>query len=181
MKGRTMPGKEAYDLMLSVNLLCELPMVDTTKIGAIGHSAGGYAMIYLMFLDTRVRVGVSSCGFFDLVEFYNDKNISKRSAVSVIPGLALVGSGSDYLAHVAPRPVLLTRGNGEWIGHPNGEERSREHVRNTEKMVRYAKQMYERKGKPKNLRAFYFSGGHFFTESAKKEAKKWLKEHLLGG
>jgi dienelactone hydrolase len=115
LKGRNSVGKEVYDLMRAVDVLCSLDCVDTSKIGAIGHSAGGYKLVYFMFADKRIKVGVSSCGFFELINSFNENEYYKSWATKAIPGLALIGKSSDYLANIAPRPILLTRGKYEFM------------------------------------------------------------------
>ena len=178
MNGRTTTGKEAYDTMRAADVLVSLVYVDPDRIGIIGHSAGGYALVYAMFADRRIRVGASSCGFFELIEFFDDRELQKRCASSAIPGLAMVGRSADYLAYVAPRPVMLTRGTKEWMGHPDAETRSRLHVESTENTVEYAMQRYRELGAEENLKAVYFDGAHFFSETAKAQAYSWLDRHL---
>ena len=178
LKGRTSPGKEAYDLMRAVDVLYSLDVVDTNRIGAIGHSAGGYNLVYFMFADPRVKAGISSCGFFELLNFFNDKEPVKRWASSALPGLAKVGKSADYLAALAPRPILLTRGKGEWSGHPDGERRSAKHVQETVDLERYSRERYQALNAGDNLKVIYFDGGHFFTLSVKKIAYHWLDKYL---
>lgn len=59
----TAVGKMIVDHMYGVDLLCQLPQVDPNRIGAIGHSLGGYNSFFLAGADTRIRAFVSSCGF----------------------------------------------------------------------------------------------------------------------
>jgi dienelactone hydrolase len=91
LAGRTNFGKETYDLMRAVDVLYRSDFVDRERIGAIGHSAGGNVVPYFMFVDKRVKAGVSSCGFFELLEFFNDNNRSFANSVFAMPGLAKVG------------------------------------------------------------------------------------------
>ena len=65
---RAFPGWSAMGKMLSdhkraVDCLISLPEVDSTRIGAIGHSLGGYNAFFLQAFDSRIKAGVSSCGF----------------------------------------------------------------------------------------------------------------------
>jgi len=61
LTGRTYFGKEVYDLMRAVDVLYSFDFIDKEKIGAIGHSAAGNVLVYFMFVDKRIKVGVSSC------------------------------------------------------------------------------------------------------------------------
>lgn len=181
LRGRTSFGKEAYDCMVAADLLSALPYVDASRIGAIGHSAGGIAMVFWMFLDPRVRAGISSCGLFDLVRFYDEKAPRRRSADAALPGLALVGDSSDYLAGIAPRPVLLTRGRWEWGTDGEWRQASLDHVAETERMMASAAARYRAAGAPGNLEAVYFEeagGNHDFPPGIRQQAYIWLDRHL---
>lgn len=138
LDGRTDFGKETYDLMRAVDVLYALDFVDKERIGAIGHSAGGNVLPYFMFVNKRVKAGVSSCGFFELLEFFNDQTRSFANSVFALPGLAKVGSSADYLAFLAPRPVLLTRGLKE-IGNPQADS---QHVAETKTIEKHAGERY---------------------------------------
>ncbi|WP_147918207.1 dienelactone hydrolase family protein [Ruania zhangjianzhongii] len=60
---RTIVARNISDHQSALNALCQLPFVDADRIGAIGHSLGGYNAYFLAGLDPRVRAVVSSCGF----------------------------------------------------------------------------------------------------------------------
>lgn len=59
----TAVGKMLIDHIYGVDLLCSLERVDSGRIGAIGHSLGGYNAFFLAGLDHRIGAFVSSCGF----------------------------------------------------------------------------------------------------------------------
>ena len=178
LKGRNRIGKEVYDLMRAVDVLYSMNCVDTSKIGAIGHSAGGNALVYFMFADKRIKVGVSSCGFYELINDFRENNYSKSWATNAIPGLANIGKSADYLSYLAPRPILLTRGIYEFSGHPNGVERSKAHVEETEKMITHAKMLYKKFNAEDNISAIYFDGGHFFPANVKIRSYLFLDKYL---
>ena len=181
LHGRTAMGKEAHDCMLGVDVLASLAYVDPARIGAIGHSAGGYALVFAMFLDPRIRAGVSSCGYFDPVRFFDEKAPKRRLAADALPGLARFGSGAGYLAGVAPRPLLLTRGLWEWGQDPDWRQASIDHVEETRRLVADAAPRYRAAGAPEALRALYFDengGNHDFPPGVRREAYAWLEAQL---
>lgn len=55
-------GKNTVDHLLAVDLLTRLEYVDPERIGAIGHSFGGYNAFFLSAVDERIKAVVSSCG-----------------------------------------------------------------------------------------------------------------------
>jgi dienelactone hydrolase len=174
LAGRTNFGKETYDLMRAVDVLCGLDVVDRERIGAIGHSAGGNVLPYFMFVDKRVKVGISSCGFFELLEFFNDKARTFANSVFALPGLSKVGKSVDYLSFLAPRPVLLTRGSKEF-GNPQADS---QHVAETKRIEKYARERYTQLHATDNLRAIYFDGGHAFPDAVKQQVYQWLDRNL---
>ena len=180
-QGRTATGKEVYDLMRTTDVLTRLPMVDTARIGAIGHSAGGYNLVYFLFADERIKVGASSCGFFEVLDVYNEQAAKKRGADAAIPGLAQVGRGADYLVHVAPRPVLLTRGLWEWGMRGKWRDYSIAHVEETKDIVAHARPAYAAQGAEDHLRAIYFeegNGQHAMPPGVKEQVYAWLDGYL---
>ncbi|MEF3306626.1 alpha/beta hydrolase family protein [Paenibacillus sp. GYB003] len=62
-------GKNIVDHRQGIDLLASLELADPGRIGAIGHSFGGYNAYFLAGLDDRIRAVVSSCGFSP---FYGD-------------------------------------------------------------------------------------------------------------
>lgn len=111
--GRNFVLNEVYDLIISTNVLCTVANVDKNRIGTIGHSAGGYILPYFMFADKRISIGATSCGVFELVDWFDEHAIRKRNVVAVIPRLATVGRTSDFVGMIALRTFLITIGMNE--------------------------------------------------------------------
>ena len=65
--GEPLIGIQISDNMRGIDLLCSLPNVDTTKIGATGASGGGNQTMWLSAVDERVKadVPVVSVGTFE--------------------------------------------------------------------------------------------------------------------
>jgi dienelactone hydrolase len=182
LTNRNFINKEVYDLILTTDVLCNNPNVDKNRIGAIGHSAGGYVLGYFMFVDKRIKVGASSCGVFEIVDWFAEDAIRKRNVLSVIPGLATVGRTSDYIGLIAPRPFLMTRGMSEW-GNGDDKQRidSKRHVEGTQLLDAEARKYYKTLGADKKLKTIYFDengGGHSFPPKVKEEVYKWLDSYL---
>lgn len=179
LSGRTYFGKEVYDLMRATDVLTSLDYVDKEKIGAIGHSAGGNVLVYFMFVDKRIKVGVSSCGFFELMDYYNDKEKTFANAVFAIPGLAKIGKSMDYFAYLAPRPFLFTRGKWEYGKENEGEKTlSEEHVSETKDIEAYVRKSYINLNVSDNLKSIYFEGGHSFPAEVRDSAYKFIDNYL---
>ena len=181
LKGRNAIGKDAFDCSVALDVLCSLPYVDTSRVGAIGHSAGGMTLPHFMYLDPRVHAGVSSCGLFNMMHFF-DEHAPKRNLAAVSqPGLALVGDSADYLAGVSPRAILLTRGLWEWGQEGTEGDASRAHVQDTKDMIARAQNSYATAGAGEKLQSLFFDeggGGHDFPPGVRQQAYKWLDLQL---
>jgi dienelactone hydrolase len=180
--GRSTMGKEVYDLERTIDVLYKMPVVNKNKIGAIGHSAGGNALAYFMFADTRVKIGVSSCGVFEMADWFDEKAPSKRYAYTAIPGFLNVARTSDFVGLIAPRPFLMTRGIWEW-GQENAQNKtnSTNHVKSTQKLYNEALSYYKNLKLGKNLKVIYFDedgGRHGFPPKVKKQVYAWIASYL---
>ncbi|MDG2535948.1 prolyl oligopeptidase family serine peptidase [Sphingomonas sp. HITSZ_GF] len=177
LRGRSSIGKEVFDAMVATDLLVSLPYVDPARIAGIGHSAGGMMLVHWMAADKRAKAGISSCGLFEMLNFFREDAIKRRSASIALPGLAALGRSADYLAMVAPRNVLLTRGRWEWGTKGEWREASLRHVAETEDMVAHARA----RGSGKSLDVIYFDeagGNHDFPPGVRDQAYAWLKTRL---
>ncbi|WP_127579871.1 alpha/beta hydrolase family protein [Paenibacillus koleovorans] len=56
-------AKMIVDHSQGIDVLCSFPFVDPSRIGAIGHSLGGYNAYFLAAMDDRIRAVVCSGGF----------------------------------------------------------------------------------------------------------------------
>jgi dienelactone hydrolase len=185
LSGRTTIGKMAYDLILATNVLCSLDYVDQARIGAIGHSGGGLILPYFMFADKRIKVGASSCGVNELLEMYNQNEPPELLSCLALPGLAKIGRSADYVAFLAPRPFLMTRGLWEYDkGDETQRLKSKEHVAETKRIEEHARQRYRELNVSENLRVIYFeenNGYHSFPPGVKQQVYQWLDSHLKPG
>lgn len=101
--GETLLGSQLSDNIRAVDLLCSLPYVDTTNIGATGASGGGNQTMWLSALDERIKaaVPVVSVGTF---EFY----IMQSNCVCelLLSGLTFTEE-AGILGLIAPRALQL--------------------------------------------------------------------------
>jgi hypothetical protein len=176
--GRNPIGKEVYDLMRTMDVLQAIPSVDKKRIGAIGHSAGGNALAYFMFADDRVKLGASSCGVFEMANWFDEKAPMKRSGSIVIPNLVKVARTHDFVGYIAPRPFLMTRGLNEWGWEGKWGQFSKNHVEETKKLESGARKYYQRKKADRHLNTIYFDGIHAFPPEVKEQVYRWIDSYL---
>lgn len=106
-------GKIIADHRQALSVLAALPTVDPERIGAIGHSLGGYNAWFLASVDERIAAVASSCGY---ATFSGDPVLHRwgaRNWFSHFPQLSpQLDSGSvpfefhEVVALLAPRPMF---------------------------------------------------------------------------
>ncbi|MBN1351350.1 alpha/beta fold hydrolase [candidate division KSB1 bacterium] len=65
--------KGIFNHIRCVDYLCSLAMVDSARLGAIGHSLGGHNAMFVGAFDTRLKVIVASCGWTPFHHYYEGK------------------------------------------------------------------------------------------------------------
>ncbi len=164
--GSCLQTKYLHDLSCALDVLSALPNVDAQRLGVIGHSLGGQETLWLTWYDSRVKVGVSSCGFGSIPTILRD-GINHNLALYV-PGLLELCDLDGLLAGIAPRPFLLTSGEADRIFPIDG-------VRT---IVAKAQEAYAQAGVPERLRAIIFPDGHTIPDDVKAEAYAFLDQWL---
>ena len=100
------------------------------------------------------------------------------SVTSCLP----MSASADYIAHLAPRPFLMTRGLWEWGSKGKWGRFSEEHVAETRDIEAHARSRYEELGASAALQVIYFEekgGDHAFPPGVKGQVYGWLDQHLL--
>jgi hypothetical protein len=185
-------GKMVWDMSRGIDYLETLDFVDSRRIGAIGHSHGGYTTLAGMALDARIAAGASNCG---LDTFRIDGNTFRWSrATALIPRLGFYISSPhinmdfyravpdsevvrvpfdmhQLVALAAPRPLLLTTSDEDFV-FPNGGWSARQTVDRLGSLYALHKQ-------PEKLAAHYFRGGHGFPTEVRERAYAWLDRWLI--
>lgn len=170
-EGRTLLGKELFELQQALDCLYALPAVDARRIGVIGHSAGGLLATLLMYIDSRISVGCASCGTF-LVEWIygpdNPRPINGFGNPMVVPSLREWGDIDDILAGLAPRPFLETHAD---LTQELADRKSRK-----------AHQRYAELGVPDRYKCLvYEAKAHVFRRDMREQAYAWFDHWLKPG
>ena len=123
-KGKHWPSgtlKAVWNNSRALDLLESWPIIDSRRIGCIGHSLGGHNAIFTAVFDQRIRAVVSSCGFnafhryFPRLEFYRAGNtfffLIPLTLVVIILGSLFAPTMHTYepLSSDIERPAPLKR------------------------------------------------------------------------
>ncbi len=167
MYGSTLQARYLWDLARAVDYLCTRPEVDAERIGALGHSLGGQEVCWLLLFDTRVKVGVCSCGIGTFETIFRD-GINHNFA-AYVPGLLTIGDIDLLISTLAPTPLLLTAGIYDLIFPIDG----------VRQIAQTARLPYEAALRPDAFRLRAFVAGHGFSAPIRTEAYEWLDRWLL--
>lgn len=163
--GKTALGVELSELMFAIDYLCTLKEVDETKLGVIGHSAGGFLSSILMYVDERIKVGCSSCGTFLIDAIYNSqflRPINGFCGLLTIPNLKQWGDMDDILAGLYPRPFIETSADI-----------------NRQEVHQKAIRRYTKGGKQDRItHVFYDAKAHIFRKDMREKSYDWFDKRL---
>jgi|GEM_PF-4881265 len=124
------------DLLLD-KVITEEPTVDNDRLGIIGHSFGGFQVMYLIGQTNRFKAAVAGAGVSDLIDFYFTEHgkggigmfafefAQYRSKMPFGNSNILLNSPINF-AHKITTPLFL------W----SGTEDTQVHYRNSEKMYK---------------------------------------------
>ncbi len=153
-------SKMLFDAQRAVDVLVSLSDVDSSRIGAIGHSLGGKEAFYLGAFDERVKVIVSNEGGIG-IDFSNwDDPWYLGKEVHDFDH-----QHHELLALCAPKPFLLIGGD------------SSDGIRSTP-YTDAVKPIYRLYHKEENIKLFNHGQGHNITPEAEKLSYQWMIDHL---
>ncbi|MVO98645.1 dienelactone hydrolase family protein [Paenibacillus lutrae] len=175
----TAVGKMLLDHMRAVDLLSSLPEVDGGRIGAIGHSLGGYNGWFLAGLDRRIKAVASSCGFSMFTEDPDPNRWGQRDWFSHLPALTesiredrIPFEWHEIAALAAPTPLWMWSGMGDTI-FPNWPAIGAG--------MNDLATVYGLLGQVDAYEFWMGHGGHDFPDKARSLAYDFLDAHLKQG
>lgn len=170
-------GKMAADHMQGVDILASLDSVDPGRIGAIGHSLGGYNAFYLAGFDRRVRAVVSSCGLSTFAGDPDPGRWGKRDWFTHLPGVTdCLARGEvpfewhEVAALAAPTPFLNWSGQSDHI-FPHWQPIAAASLD--------LHRLYERLGAGERYVGLMGTGGHDFPPPIRSMAYDFLDRWLV--
>ncbi|CAK4863939.1 unnamed protein product, partial [Aphanomyces euteiches] len=106
LAGRHIIRYFVWDLIRSVDYLCDLEEVDATSIGVTGNSGGGIQSILAMLADERIAAA-APCTYISSREAYM-KTGQSQDGEQILDGAISEGMDyDDYITLFAPKPVLI--------------------------------------------------------------------------
>lgn len=169
-------AKMIVDHQQGISVLEELSIVDSSKIGAIGHSLGGYNSFFLAGVDSRIKAVVCSCGFSSFAQDPEKHRWGRREWFSHIPRISdYINKGivpfefTEIAALVAPTPLFL------WIGQ---NDPIFPHWKPAATGLVELNSLYEWMGKGERFKSLIGNSGHDFPQEIRQSAYIFLDNWL---
>jgi dienelactone hydrolase len=156
IRGETLLGKVLHDISVGIDVLQEMPEVNSGQIGFIGHSYGGRAALFAPAFDHRLRASVCSCGST------NYRDMPGIQFDFVVPGILRYGDIEDVVRLVAPSSLLILGGEEDRWGV------------GIEGMVQYARSAFV----SGTLEYGVYPSGHEFSKEMRERAYAFLRDQL---
>ncbi|MCA9093243.1 MAG: dienelactone hydrolase family protein [Planctomycetaceae bacterium] len=159
-------AKMLYDAQRGVDVLCSLPEVDMTSIGAVGHSLGAKEALYLAAFDERVKVAVASEGG---LTFGSTNWHAPWYLTTAIQAPGFERNHHELLALIAPRPFLILGGE-EGPGAADGDR--------SWPLIQAALPVWKLYGTPARLGLLNHRQGHSVSPESFARMAEWLEIYL---
>ncbi|RIH64465.1 hypothetical protein D1164_13980 [Mariniphaga sediminis] len=181
-------GKMIHDHKKGVDFLCQKEMVDSERIGCIGHSLGGYNSFFLQAFESRIKAAVSSCGLspmggtnspyqFARNDWFVHFNPYFREFIrtGIIPC-----DMHEIMALCAPRPFFnySARKDAVYCHSSDGNPDFDDWWQTMDKALNQVNGVYDIFGKTNNFIRAETNGDHDFPAEIRKQAYAWLDKHL---
>lgn len=157
----------AWDGIRALDYLLTRDEVDPNHVGITGNSGGGTMSTWLCGVESRWTMGAPSC--FVTTFRRNLENELPADTEQCPPRVLALGLDmSDFLAAMAPKPVLVI-----------GQEKDYFDVRGTTETVERLKHLYGLLGKPDNVALFIGANGHGYHQDGRQAMYGWFN-HATG-
>lgn len=146
----------AWDGIRALDYLLTRPEVDPRRVGVTGNSGGGTMTTWLCALDDRWSMAAPGC--FVTMFRRNLENELPADAEQCPPrALALSLEHEDFIAAMAPRPVILLAKDGDFFD-----------VRGSREAYGRLKHLYTLLGAPENVELNIAHGEHGYTQDSRE-------------
>jgi dienelactone hydrolase len=160
VSGRLLATTVLSDAACGLSALLADRRVDGSKLGAVGHSYGGYVTILLAALDERVRFVCASGSACSYMPRMLDRTGIEFS--QAIPGILNLADIDGLLGLIAPRPLLLLSAT---------EDR---YSADAPEVVQAAMGAWEARGAREKLEHVRYNGGHALTPDRTEKIISWV-------
>lgn len=167
--GYSPAGGELLNSRRALDVLAAQPEVDAERIGATGISGGGAHSVFVAMADDRVRAVASFCGVSNLSRTIASRCFESHCECMMVPN-PYRHDTSEYVALIAPRPLLLGYAEGDDLFTP-GEY---------ETLHRDVARVYALYGDAHRCELMVYPGPHAYSDDAIRRTNAWFDTHVAG-
>lgn len=152
----------AWDGIRALDYLLTRPEVDPKHVGITGNSGGGTMTTWLCGLDERWAMAAPGC-FVTTMRRNLENELPQDTEQCPPHALALGLDHSDFLACMAPKPVVILAKEKDYFD-----------VRGAEEAFARLKRLYELLGAPDNIKLHVGPTGHGYTIENREAMYQWF-------
>ncbi len=163
--GENLPTWFTWDCVRSVDYLLSRPEVDPRHVGMTGSSGGGNQTMQTCAFDSRLTMAAPSCMVSSLrchIENEHSQDPEQWPWGLLARGL----DHSDFIAAMAPRPVMLIETEGDYFD-----------ARGFEEACARVRHLYALLGAEQNFSSFLGTGPHSFPKPNREAMYAWFNRY----
>lgn len=162
-----------FESSCALELLLLRPEVDRTRVGMTGASGGGYNSWIVPSLDPRIAVTVPVVGtseFHEQLSVVRERDwYDAKEHCHFVPGLLRYANNHEFVAMIAPRPLLIIAAHNDHSFRIPGNRA----------VAEYAKGLYRSIGAPDRMGYFEDeTEGHGYQKKKREAAYGWFLKWL---
>lgn len=162
LMGKTLAGFRVHEMLKVIDIVSDMPEVDSERIGIMGFSGGALIAYITAALDQRIRATVLT-GFTNT---YQDSILHIHHCIcNYIPGQAMYADLPQWIGLIAPRPLFVEAGKHDRIFPIQG----------VQKAIAQLQQIYQQHDAEKQFASDIFEGAH---EISGRYAYDWIQQKL---
>ena len=165
--GTTWPGVYLVEDQRALDVLCQRPEVDASRVGCAGLSGGGMRTVFLGGLDDRIRCAVA-VGFMTTWRDFLLHKCFTHTWMTYVPLLPKDLDFPEILGLRAPAATMVQNCNEDSLYTLSEMHRA-------DTML---KEVFERAGANDMYRGMFYPGGHKFDRPMQEDAFAWFDSHL---
>lgn len=164
-------GIMTYDDIATVDLLKQIPEVDSTRIGTLGFSMGAHRAWMLSACDDDIKAGAAICWMNvtdELMTLDNNQNKGGSSWSMIVPGLVNYMDIPDVASLACPKPMLFYSGAKDKLFPITGVNKAYDRLNS----------IWKEQDAGGMISTLISDGPHFFSKKMQKDVLIFFNHHL---
>ncbi len=165
--GTTWQGIAHWDDRRTVDYLASRSEVDSSRIGCVGISMGGYRTDFLSALEDLIQCAVS-VGWMSTLRPMIQRHVDTHSFIHFLPGLARFLDLPDVIGCMVPKPLMVQQCSKDALYPIEGMKES----------LKKIEAIYAKAGASSKFQGQFYDQPHIFSIKMQEDAFDWLDRWL---